>query len=120
MPLVDGRWIADRWVSRRPMPGDVLRGRWDVGCSCVRRGCAKCACSWRGFQAVACMTFLVLSSDEPGSASRLTARCLPLDYSCQEEMASTSAYCFKVGVPFVAHDMMDPLHGAEVVCEGGG
>ncbi len=117
MPLIDGKWVATEWYSRRPMPGDVLRARWDAGCSCLTRGGSPCGCGWRGATFKACMVFLVLSSDEPGSGPRLTATCVPLDYNCQEELASTQAYCYKVGVPFTDNDMMVPIHNAEVVCE---
>ncbi len=116
--LIDGKWVAQKWVSRRPMPGDVLRAVWAVGCSCLSRGGSACGCSWRGWRDDATMIFVVLESDEPGSGPRLEATCVPLYFDKQEELSSTSAWCYKVGVPFRANDMMTPVHNAEVVAEG--
>lgn len=63
------------------------------------------------------MVFLVTGVDEPGEEPWAwgSARCVPLDYELQEELSTTSAYCFRVGDPFVVRDGHVPLHGAEAV-----
>ena len=117
---MNAQWNQRQWVSRRPMPGEVLHARWKAGCDCDRRGSppGTCNCSWRGRKYNACMTFVVLASDEPGSSRWLTATCVPLEYNLQEELASTYAYCYKVGVPFRCNDMQTPIHNAELIAEG--
>ena len=112
--LIDGKWVQEKWVSRRPMPGDVLRATWRCGCSCN----GQCGCSWSGSKFDANMIFVVLESDEPMSARWLQATCVPLYFDKQTELASTSAYCYKVGVPFRSNDMQSPLHNAEVIAFG--